>query len=337
MDQRADVRSFQALEALRIALVKFVDTAHRAVESAEGTGASTLQWLEGQHTHWKAEHRKAQDQLERAKEAYRMKVYFKDATGARQSGTEELILMRKAQARLDRCEEGRRAIAQHRPRVRREVDQFRGGVNRLASLLDREVPVTLANLREAILRLEQYANAQSDVISEDRRVEPAMSMARLADETVENVDLPAVETLRHRTPATQLRRKAARLQQVPIVLPDVPPAAREQAERLFEDAAPGRYDLLSISAPADASALYLERVTPTDETDTGWHVGTATPEPTDGPPGAIPFSKVAAVAPHLGELLRLPVGTVILAQRGAVCRIVDSLGRTLWEESHGDQ
>ncbi|MEM8875404.1 MAG: hypothetical protein AAGD32_14240 [Planctomycetota bacterium] len=335
MHDQADVRSFQALEALRIALVKFADTAASAVESTEGVGNETLHWLENQAGHWKAETRKAREWSERAKDAYRQKIYFSDATGAKQSAIEEMIDMRKAAARVEVCDDKSRATARNKPLMRREIDQYRGSTGRLKGMLDREIPVTLAKLAQAIQNLEAYAAAKSEPMT-SRIDGPPPSMANHATPTDSDGALPDAATLRKRTPKPQVRRKAARSSAVPP-LPDVPPDAREAAARLLEDDPPGRYDALTLALTGDEPALYLERLTPADDADTGWHVGPATAEPGTAPVVTLTHGKLAAKAPHLAELLRLPVGSCVVSSGGAVCRIVDPLGRVIWEDADGDR
>ena len=325
---KAHVQSFQAVEGFRRKLVRYAESAAAALESAEGEGQRWLRWLEvEQRAHWKAARRAATEGLSRAKDAYRQKSLFKDSTGARNSAVDELVAVRRAEARLEECERGDRATRQHAAELKRELQQYRGGIARLRNLLDSDVPVAVADLASAVDALEKYAAAGSAVpVAADSQT-PMSRPVEAADEDDELADDAA---LRRRTPTTRAREKAQATRDA-APLPDVPPAAREAALPRLLDRPPGKYDLVTISLPPGAAHVYMERVEPIGPTDSGWHVGAAGKHDPSPPCRAATFGRLTALAPHAGDLMRLPVGTLAVARAGTVARLLDATNRRYWE------
>ncbi len=82
MSEVARVESVDALKELRVALIKFAETANGALGDSESEVQRMQMWLENDQTsHWQRQIRKLTEVVSRAKEALRMKKVFKDATG----------------------------------------------------------------------------------------------------------------------------------------------------------------------------------------------------------------------------------------------------------------
>ena len=337
MNARADVSSFEAIDAFRASLAEYIATANAALASAEVETMRTLGWLENEQVpYWKSAVRAAAKRVEECKAAYREKSLYKDATGMRHSAIDERRALARAVAHHEDCE--RRAAATRRQiiRLQREIMVYKAGVQRLTATLNGDLVRGLAELTHVLDALDRYVAA---------RPEPATSSfapqagapretSRATDESDSRVT--EIERLRQHTPSSATRAKAPRAAALPA-LPVVPPAAREAAQARLHDDPLARYDLLTLSLPSSTqqgvpTGVYLERREPVSAADTGWHIGHA-----DGPnaPGAgacltITVGRLADAAPDLAELLRLPLGTLIVARGGAVGQIVDPLGRTVW-------
>ena len=335
MPRRAEVRSFQSVEAFRLALIKYRDAAAAALESAAGEARRTLSWLEGEQTvYWRHAVRDAEQEVTRTQEAYRQKALYKDATGQRQSAVDERVAMEKAKRRLEQCRAAAEATKRHKILLRREVDNFHGRANVMTNLLAADVPAAVAALADAVATLEQYAATRPDVAPAAGRDDaPPPSMAQPAAEDAAPPDPAAAvtdaRTLRDRTPGEPARRRAARTGVIPP-LPDAPPAARAAAESHYGPK-PGRYDLVTLAVAGES--VYLDRCADPADNDSGWHAGDASPAPADADLACVPYARLAAAAPHLAELLALPTGTLIVADRGTVTRITDPLGRVLYEDA----
>lgn len=329
---KANVRSFQAVEAFRVALASYAESAAAALESAEAEGQRWLRWLEhDQRAHWKAMRRQATEELARAKDAFRQKTLYKDSSGARHAGVDEQREVRRCEARLEEAEQREAATKRHAIQLKNELQTYRGGAAKLRNLLGGAVPVAVADLREAVASLERYAAVRPDLPA---REDTGASVSREPLPALEPGDLADDSELRLRTPGPRSRARAAAGSNVPL-LPDVPAAAREAtAERLSEQA-PARYDLITLSLPPvtepDEWHLYLERVEPTATGDSGWHVGWAGIEDARGVPTTVTFGRLAAAAPFVADLLRLPTGSLVVARGNTVVRLIDGLGRCVWQ------
>lgn len=339
MQGRVEVSSFEAVEHFRSALIRFVETANAAMASAEVEIIRTISWLEtDQLPHWKAMLRTTADEVEKAKTAYRQKALFKDATGARHSGIDELKALRKAEARRAEVEQRAMATRRNLRQLQREHTLYQGSIQHLRSMVNGRLPVAIEELRRVVEQLERYAAASPD---RQRRAEPAADVSRepmpgLAEPPgLTHEESPAVfeDALRRRTPEAHVRRSARRSGFVPL-LPEVPDLAMEVLVPHCTPQAPGRYDLITTTVcPDDVSGdLYLERCARASPDDTGWHIGPAGPETTGGACVTITAGRVESQRPALGRLLSLPVGYFLKIAGGRLVLAIDALGRPLWRE-----
>ncbi len=331
---KADVRSFQAVEAFRVQLIKAAESASIALQDAEQQAERVLTWLQGeQRAYWKSARRAAGEALTRAQDAYRQKALYKDASGARSSAVDELTVVRRCQSRADECDAKAKATQRHAIEVKQELQAYRGGIARLRNLLDGRVPVMVADLKDAVAMLERYASLRAEV--SPAGVESRPSVARAAMETADET-LADTEALRRRTPSPALRQRAQPSSLAPL-WPDVPAGCRAALAERCDGDLPGKYDLITVRLPAglspEASHVYLERIEPTADTDTGWHAGWAADQDVDKGVQVvtITFGRLAASAPYIAGLLRLPVGTLIVARANTVLRVHNAFGNMLWE------
>ena len=332
---KANVRSFQAVEAFRLALLNHADSVAAALDEAEAEGERWLRWLEhDQREYWKQQRRAGNEALSRAKDAYRQKALYPDSSGARQSAIDELQEVRKCEANLERIESREANTKRHAVALKNEIQHYRGGAGRLRNLVNGTIPVASAALKEAVAQLERYAAAMPNV-SDSPADGNGANMTRVAAEPAESsAEAIDPDELRRRTPGVRARATAS-VGGHPPVLPDVPAAARDVAANRASTERPGRYDLVTLALPAVTAPedwhLYLERVQPAFEDDTGWHVGWA--GATDGTPlpvFTVTFGKLEQAAPFLADLMRMPVGTLAVARENTLCRLLDNLGNTLW-------
>src|SRR3954463_12923340 len=105
MTRYARVDSLDSLQALKVALVKFAESAMVALSDAESEVSRTMMWLENEQTaYWQNQVRKRALIVERCKEAVRSKKIFKDATGRQQSAFDEEKALRRAIAAFEEAE-----------------------------------------------------------------------------------------------------------------------------------------------------------------------------------------------------------------------------------------
>lgn len=151
------VESVDALKSFKSALIKFADAAHIALADAEGEMQRTLNWLETeQHTHWQSEIRKRTEAVARAKDALRQKTLFKNAAGMKESAIEEHKALALAERRLQEAEQKLGNCRRHRGRLQKEIDLYKGGVQRLATAVQNDIPLAITRLDNMVVSIEAY-------------------------------------------------------------------------------------------------------------------------------------------------------------------------------------
>jgi len=196
MAEVARVQNLEALKKLKYALQKFQETINVALTDAESDMQRTTIWLETeQKTYWVAEHRKRHEAVEKAKQAVREKQLYKDSTGYRSSAVDEMKVLQAAQRRLVEAEQKVAAVKKYIPKMQKDTQIYRGGVQRFASTVQHDLPVAITRLDNMLATLEAYVSLGSggppDVATSAAgggfgpgATEPSGGMARPADAPV---------------------------------------------------------------------------------------------------------------------------------------------------------
>jgi hypothetical protein len=172
MSEGARIESIDTLKHFRIALVKFAESANVALQDAESDMQQTLNWLENEQlSHWQSQIRKRHDIVERCKEALRMKKLFKDASGRTPNAMEEEKALRAAQAKFEEAEQKLTATKKYSRVLQREIQSYKGAVQRFATSLSAEIPVAAATLDKLLVSLEQYVSLKVNESAESSRPE----------------------------------------------------------------------------------------------------------------------------------------------------------------------
>ena len=159
MSESAKVDSIDALLQFRAALVKFAEAALVALADAESEVVRTQTWLENeQMVHWQMQIRKRNDLLGRAKEALRMKKLFKDSSGRTPHAVEEEKAVRIAQARVEEAEQKLVNTKKNTRVLQRELQNYKGSVQRFATAVQSDVPSAVALLGTLATTLQEYAS-----------------------------------------------------------------------------------------------------------------------------------------------------------------------------------
>jgi hypothetical protein len=156
----ARVHNFDSIRYFRAQLVKFVESAQTALTDAEGDVTRKMSWLEGEQDHfWTMQIRKWTEEVNRAKDAVRQKRVFKDSLGRQQSTVDEEKHLKKCQRILEEAETKLANTRRHARELQREHLLYRGGVQRLATVLASELPNGIATLDRVVAQLEAYVSA----------------------------------------------------------------------------------------------------------------------------------------------------------------------------------
>lgn len=159
MTRYARVDSLDSLQAFKVALVKFVETASVALSDADSEISRTMNWLENEQTaYWQSQIRKRQQLVERCKEALRQKKLFPDAFGRPQSTFDEEKAVRKAVALLEEADLKLKNTRKYVTVMRREQQNYKGGVQRFHTCVEADVPGAIAQLSNMLATLKEYVS-----------------------------------------------------------------------------------------------------------------------------------------------------------------------------------
>jgi hypothetical protein len=155
--ESARVDSIQVLRDLRVAMAKFAEAGDVALADAESEMMRTLNWLENeQSVFWQNQIRKRTEMLSRAKEALRMKKLFKDSSGRTPSAVDEEKAVARAKAALEEAERKVLATKKWAQRMVKEIQVYKGSVQRFATTVQSDVRVGMGKLEAWARALDAY-------------------------------------------------------------------------------------------------------------------------------------------------------------------------------------
>ena len=158
MSNPARVESIEALKMFRRAVIKFVEAANVALGDAESEMQRRLNWLENeQDSYWQGQIRKRQEDVSKARDAVRQKKIFKDFAGRTPSADQEEKALRIALARLEDAERKLAAVRRYAKKLPREIEVYKGTVQRFATTVQTDLPTAAGKLDAMIRKLEEYA------------------------------------------------------------------------------------------------------------------------------------------------------------------------------------
>lgn len=160
MADGARVQDIDAIRGFRASLVKFIEASNAAMINAEGELAKRLSWVQGeQAVFWQHNIRKLQDLIGQLQEQIRMKKLFRDSSGRTPSAFDEEKKLRAAQQKLMIAEEKLMNCRRWAKQLQREQLIYRGGVQRLQTMLSSDLVVGVATLDKVVVQIDQYLNA----------------------------------------------------------------------------------------------------------------------------------------------------------------------------------
>ena len=158
MDSQVRVASLDRFQDFRNAYAKFGDVAQQALLTVDLEIRRMLDWLEkDQAAYWKGEIRRREEKLNEAKAALHRKritaTFGNVATDA-----DEIVAVRRAQAKLEAAEAKMKAVKQWYQAVEQEVTEYRCPSRQFGNILEADVPQALAALERMMTSLEGYLN-----------------------------------------------------------------------------------------------------------------------------------------------------------------------------------
>lgn len=156
MDSQARVGSLDVFQDVRSTYAKFGDSGRNALIAVDLEIRRMLDWLEkDQVGYWKGEIRRREEKLNEAKTALHRKR-ITATFGNVAADSEEILMVRRAQAKLEHAEAKLKEVKQWYLTVEQEVSEYRGPSQQLANVLDSAVPRALGALDRMAETLESY-------------------------------------------------------------------------------------------------------------------------------------------------------------------------------------
>lgn len=339
MSQAAHVESIEKLKDLRVALCVLAETARTGLLDADSEIQRVNLWLKNEQVrYWKSQIMSRGEMVTRAKIALNQKKLTKTPLGGHYSCVDEEKALQLARRRLEEAETKLANVQKWNRRLDEEVFEYKGQVQALGRMVDSMLPVAIARLDRMIEALESYMAVKSTGGAEVDLHEAFASVARLSlpdallDSPWQATREAAYRELRKLTPSGEARMQAmARPVPQSLVSRRLSQADHDGIAGLglaAESPAPDSRLVLGAGSES-ASRLYLERGEPTGPQDSGWYAG-----PVEGEPAAtltaIRVADLLAQGPHWGQILELPVGTLIVLQGESVEALLNGRDAILW-------
>jgi hypothetical protein len=163
MGNAANVHSSESIEAVRSALLAFIEQVNDAIVTLDLEMRRVMEWVEHDRPrHWKNQARLASEQLHEAQAALHQCLMYPKTVNDRPTCYEERQAVKLAQVRVDYCARKADRIRHWKRVLPHEVSEFRGRISRLKRLVENELPTAVGVLEKIIRRLEEYSAVRFD-------------------------------------------------------------------------------------------------------------------------------------------------------------------------------
>jgi HAMP domain-containing protein len=115
-------------------------------------------WLDvEQPAYWAMQLRKRAEAVSQAEEALRQKLLYKDSSGRTPTPVDEQRALAKAKRRLEEAQQRAANVQKYRRLMEKESQQYRGGVSRLTTTIQTDVPALVEEMDRMVDALDRYA------------------------------------------------------------------------------------------------------------------------------------------------------------------------------------
>ena len=190
MADGAKVQDLDVIRSFRASMIKFIEASNAALTDGESDLTKRQAWCEGEQTaFWNHQIKKLNELISQLKEAIRSKQLFRDSTGRTQSAFDEQKKLRAAQARLEQAEQKLANCRKWGKQLQREHLNYRGGVQRLQTMLSSDLVNSVATLETILTQLDAYLSAGAPLLAtSDASPPPPSEMRRSPDEAPVTTD-----------------------------------------------------------------------------------------------------------------------------------------------------
>ena len=159
---RANISSVDSLKEFRVGLIKARDALKSSLSETESDIQRLKIWLnQDQRKHWESAYRKRHEQCQTARRELQRKKNETTMLGNRRSFVDEEKAYQKARFQMEEAEQKLKAIKRWSTILEKEIFNYKGSVQALASITEDEMPKACANLESMIISLEKYADYSS--------------------------------------------------------------------------------------------------------------------------------------------------------------------------------
>jgi len=162
MPDQANVKSFDAIEQVRAALLVFGKQAEEGLTEIDIEMRRMVDWMEHNRPgFWTEQVRLAWDGVGQAKADLHRCLMFPVGVNERPSCSEERAALKKAQAKLAYCEEKKEKLQHWIREISHEIHTYEGRTSRLREVIESDVPTAAATLARILTQLEEYTGMSS--------------------------------------------------------------------------------------------------------------------------------------------------------------------------------
>jgi len=156
MSSSAQVRSTDAIEALRASLLKFQQRVQNAVDVLDGELHRASNWIEHDRpAYWKQQTHAAEDAVHAAKIELE-RCLMMTVAGERPTCREQKAALDAAKIRRAYCQEKCDAVRRWQRDLRHEQFEYEGRIGQLRRATEVDVPKAAALLQTILRRLDEY-------------------------------------------------------------------------------------------------------------------------------------------------------------------------------------
>jgi hypothetical protein len=156
MSGPAQVRSVEAIERFRVALVEFEHRTQNALDELTAQLRRATDWLQSDcPAYWVQQEKAAADAVHQAKLDLERCLIFPVA-GEKPACREERAALKATKDRVEYCREKRQLVRHWRGILQHEIFEYEGRIGHLRRLLETELPTARAKLELIVRRIEGY-------------------------------------------------------------------------------------------------------------------------------------------------------------------------------------
>lgn len=158
MSSAANVRSLEAIQRFRAALIRFADEANSALSSLRQDLDRTVEWIDHDRPrYWQQRMRMGADKVDQARSAL-ARCRMRTIAGRHPTCVDEQVALRKAKHEIEVARQKVEVVRRWKIKLHQEADEYRGQIGVFEQRLYQELPRMVALLEGMLGALEAYVS-----------------------------------------------------------------------------------------------------------------------------------------------------------------------------------